>query len=208
MTIIDISSTKRRRDNGDTPFGAWMRLHPELDSRRVQIDIENLDYAPFLYVRGYLRILEEKQGYQNFPNFAQRDTHGVIDQALRFALSHPEFLAERMSPNRTKQITYGGYHLIQFERTNPADGGVRLNGMPIDDQHLLHFLQGCWEPDIQWEHLKKCQELLENIMESKTAQDLRSIAKRIKSSNDYNELELSLMRSIFDEQVQKVKVAS
>jgi hypothetical protein len=216
-------STRKRKDEGDTPFGAWMRDHDELDSKVVGFDAENLDYIFFLYKQGYLRLIEEKWGYNNFPTFAQHDTHGLVSQMCQFACSHPDFEAKRA---RTGKIVYGGYHLLQFENTNPEDGGVRLNGMPITKEQLIQFIQNIWKPIIQYETMKNCQSILIKIGKCKTKQELNTIRDKIENNNknkaelkcewctdtwcsgcfsDFNETDLILLRTVLEEQERIIK---
>ena len=208
MNMRNTSNTRRRGDNGDTPFGEWMRLHPELDSRIYGLDNENIDYTSFLYMLGYLLLLEEKIGFDKFPSFAQCDTHSVIDQMCQFAATHPDFRAKRLMQGRTEKITYRGYHLIQFEKTNPEDGKIRLNGMPITKEQLLLFLQGKWEPLVQYEHLRKHQALLIDIMKCETQEDLTEMTHHILSNIlpaiKLNGPEHELLRKVFSEQSRKV----
>ncbi len=211
MNMRNTSNTRSRGDNGDTPFGKWLRTHPELDSRITGLDVENIDYTLFLYIRGYLRLIEEKMKYDNFSTLAQRDTHGVLDQICQFACSHPDFTAKRAIAGRVEKITYGGYHLVQFEKTNPDDGGVRLNGMPVTKEQFLLFLQGEWEPIVQYRHMQKHQMLLINIIHCKTEEDLTEVKDHIVAAIlptiDPNGPEKALLRAVFNEQSRKVKQA-
>jgi hypothetical protein len=203
------SNTRRRGDSGDTPFGEWLRFHPELDSRVYGLDIENIDYTLFLYARGYLRLLEEKMKYTNFSSLPQRDTHSVLDQICQFACSHPDFTAKRVIAGRIEKITYGGYHLVQFEKTNPDDGGVHLNGMPVTREQFLLFIQGKWEPFVQYKHMQKHQVLLLDILECQTQEDLTEIKDRIVSdilpTIEQDGPEHELLRKVFAEQSDKVR---
>jgi hypothetical protein len=182
-----------------------------LDSRDIGLDNENIDYASFLYIPALLCLLEEKIGFKNFPRFAQCDTHSVIDQMCQFASTHPDFRAKRLKQGRTEKITYRGYHLVQFEKTNPEDGKIRLNGMTITKEQLVLFLQGKWEPVIQYEHLQKHQALLLDIMDCETEEDLTEIKDRIVSTIlptiDPNGPEKALLQKVFTEQRRKVKDA-
>ncbi len=205
---MNTSNTRRRGDKGDTPFGKWLRFHLELDSRTYGLDIQNIDYTPFLYKIGGLLILEEKCKYITFPDFNQRDTHSVIDQMCRFASTHPDFRAKRLIQGRPEKITYRGYHLVQFENTSPDNGGIRLNGMPITKDTLILFLRGKWEPFVQYEHLQKHQKLLLDIMKCETQEDITEvknyIVSNILSNIEHGGPEHELLRKVFSEQSRKV----
>ena len=207
MNGVPISFTRKRNNSGGSPFGMWLREHPDLDSRRIHLDIEDIDFIPFLYERGLLSLLEEKIGYLNFPTVAQADTHGVIDQALRFAFAHPDFMASRYFSGRPNKITYGGYHLVQFENTNPDDGGIHLNGMPISQEDFTSFLQGNYEPTIQYQHLCQYKKEVLRILECNTLTELGKAHEDIlKGGVDTVKPEVELLRSVFREQCQKIKL--
>jgi len=162
--------TRQRNDDKSTEFGLWTRgqlpdqkidvisidsiirrtpnimftdnmLSPE---NAVACDSENLDYIWFAYDECKIMLLEEKRfnGKQSFP---QRDTHGIIHQALEFACkSRLEF--KRESPSKNGPIEYFGYHLIQFENTNPEDGWVKIDNIEVASEQLLAFLRFEWMP--------------------------------------------------------------
>lgn len=138
-------ATTKRRDNGDTPFGDWIRCHPALTSRSGY-DLEDWDrvhtrqYFWHQYMHAELMLIEEKQFNREMTD-PQKDTLGVISQALRKSFSDPGFRVKRLYSGRPTQYTYFGYHLIQFERTSPKDGGIRIDRIPVTEQELLCFLQ-------------------------------------------------------------------
>jgi hypothetical protein len=104
----------------------------------AQFDAENLDYIWFAYRDGNLMLIEEKKyGAKQTP--AQRDTHGIIHQALKFACARRNF--ERLYPGRTKSIRYHGYHIITFENTNPQDGKIWWDKEEIDEEELVRKLR-------------------------------------------------------------------
>lgn len=88
------NNTRQREDNHSTEFGLWVRKQPELDSRHYGIDGENLDFIWFKYKSAKLMLLEEKR-YMSHPSPAQKDTHGILDQALYFACNNSDFYARR-----------------------------------------------------------------------------------------------------------------
>lgn len=90
-------------------------------------------------------LLEEKC-FRAVSSYAQRDTHGIINQALAFAFNHPDFCLKRLSSRRPVKIMYHGYHVIQFERTSPEDGRIYIDGEEVTIEQLLSFLQFKWTP--------------------------------------------------------------
>lgn len=134
-----------RRDGGDTPFSAWIRSQPELDSR-LGYDLEDFDrlhsrlYTLHQFLHGELMLIEEKQ-YNAEQSFAQIDTMSVLSQALRQGFSDPALILKRRISTRPTKITYFGYHLIQFEKSGPKDGYIRIGGIRVTEQELLRFLQ-------------------------------------------------------------------
>lgn len=133
--------TRQRDDDKSTEFGVWVRKQPELDSRRYGIDAENLDYIWHDYVNGHIMLLEEKR-YGGQPTYAQKDTHGIVDQALEFACEHDLFT--RVNPKRPRVIQYHGYHVIRFENTSPDDGWVEIDGERVTSEQLKRFLRFEW----------------------------------------------------------------
>ena len=134
--------TRIRRDKGDTPFGRWLRGNPIFDSGRG-FDAQNLDYIWHHYLDGKLMLIEEKS-YGAHQSLAQKDTHSIIDQALRFACS--QMLFSRIKKNRPRKIAYYGYHIIQFEKTSPEDGRVKVDGHIVADEQFYRFLNFEWVP--------------------------------------------------------------
>lgn len=140
--------TRSRKDDGDTPFGGWLRAHPELDSRKHGFDAENLDYIWFQYTRGKLMLIEEKM-HGAHSHAAQQDTHGIVHQALAYACANTTF--ERIYAGRSARIKYYGYFCIRFENTCPSDGRITISRLihtdgldytrEVTEDELLAFLK-------------------------------------------------------------------
>lgn len=143
----------RRNKKYETPFGAWLREHPELDSQRDGYDIEDIDetvtrFMNHKYRDGYLELLEVKEysidprtGKLKQQPFAQKDTQSIINQALQFAFNHPDFYVHRIRSDRPTKIRYGGYPLVQFERTTPDNGRIWVDGKLTTKEDFLRFLK-------------------------------------------------------------------
>lgn len=165
-------STTPRRDGGDTPFGAWIRNQPGLNSRSGY-DVEDIDrvheklYCLNQYMLGYLMLIEEKQ-YNKDPTTAQKDTLGVISQALRKGFSDDTFRVRRVFPKRPGKYIYFGYFLIQFEKTSPTDGGIHINYKPATEQELLCLLQFDKETGSRFSNFKPLEVPLESYILPKT----------------------------------------
>ena len=128
--------TRQRHDAGDTKFGEWLRSQKSLAS--VWFDAENLDYIWFAYRSGHIMLIEEKC-FMGKPSLAQRDTHGIVHQALEYACSRIPF--KRELKGRTSSIKYHGYHILQFENTGPQDGKIYWDGQEISELGLIDWLR-------------------------------------------------------------------
>lgn len=139
--------TKPRNDTEvqkDSPFGAWVRNHPELDSG-YGYDFEDMDCIWHQYVEGKMMLIEMKQ-FMAPLSYAQRDTHSIIHQALQFAFSHPDCDFSRENRKRPTKIQYFGYHVVKFERSGPDDGRIYIDGIEVSKEEFLRFLQFKWMP--------------------------------------------------------------
>jgi|SRR5579859_503912 len=140
-----MAGTTPRRDGGDTPGGDWIRRQPELSSNRGY-DLEDIDYVHtrmyywHQYLHGELMIIEEKQ-FNRDATKAQKDTFGIVNQALTNSFADPKFRVKRKFPGRTNTYTYFGYHLVQYEKTSPLDGEIRIDYTVVTPQEYLLFLQ-------------------------------------------------------------------
>jgi hypothetical protein len=130
--------TRQRIIGRDTAYIDWLRTNPKLDSQEYGYDRGDIDIVWFAYRRGLMMLIEEKC-YAGQPTKAQRDTHGILHQALKFSCSRMKF--RRYFPSRTRQITYYGYHLVQFEKTCPTDGWIKIDGDIVSADQLLAFHQ-------------------------------------------------------------------
>ncbi len=129
--------TRQRNDNHSTEFGLWLRRQKDINSSRY--DAQNLDFVWFAYRSGWILLLEEKR-YNSKQSFSQKDTHNIIHQMLELASGR---IFDTVKGRR--RISYKGYFLIQFEKTNPDDSSwIKINSESHTKEDLLFLLQyGC-----------------------------------------------------------------
>ena len=129
--------TKQRHDEHSTEFGLWLRKEHQdrIDSRICGFSAQNLDYIWHNYKEWWLITIEEKC-YCGKTSFAQRDTHGIIYQMLRYA-NHCLVFNVR---GKQSQIDYRGHYLVVFEKTTPDDGWIKVNGRPCPKAAFLELL--------------------------------------------------------------------
>ena len=128
--------TIERNDNASTEFGLWIRKQKDVDSYKG-FRAYNIDFV-WWFKKGYDKeptawmLLEEKRY-----NSKLRP-----DQHLTY-----EWLHKKIS--KLKDKTYKGFHLIQFEKTNPEDGKIFLNKKEINKVELIEFLKMNFEYPIK-----------------------------------------------------------
>ena len=114
-----------------SPFSQWLRSNTNLLSRDGYT-AHNLDYIWRNYKLRKLMLIEEKC----------RMSHVTRSQRHAFQLLHESL---RTAPPR--DWTYCGFHLVQFEKEGPEDGGgIYLNGQSITVTQLEQFLAFTWMP--------------------------------------------------------------
>ena len=113
--------TKPRYDNHGTEFGTWIRKPKEIQSN-IGFVATDLDYIWRNYKTRQFMFIEEKR-YMSEMTFPQKRTFKMI---------------HNMAVNNNK---YLGFHLIQFEFTNPDDGDIYWNYKKITTDDLIQKLQ-------------------------------------------------------------------
>jgi len=143
--------TKERIYKAKTEFSLWLRSQREIDSRYGYIATD-IDYIWLNMRKGLYMFIEEKR-YKSWPASTQIEIFKKLDDVL------------------TRDYRYRGFHLIQFENTNPDDGKIYLNGMEIDKEDLIKFLR--FEKPLKWysnyyfkKHRILDAKMLENIVET------------------------------------------
>lgn len=112
--------TKQRYDQHSTEFGLWLRKEPAIDSSLGYVTT-NIDYFWKNYKTGEFMLIEEKR-FMSEPAYFQ---HKIFEQ-LHYAFKD--------DPH------YKGFHLLQFEKTDPNDGKIYINRKEISIQQLIDFL--------------------------------------------------------------------
>ncbi len=121
-----------------TPFGRWLREQQRLDSKRIGLSIQNLDYIIHRYSwpSVHAMMLIEEKRYMALSPFAQKDTHRLINSALWHADNKPV----ANSRGQVRLFRYCGYHVLTFENTTPDDGRMWWDDMPIAVSDLFSLL--------------------------------------------------------------------
>ncbi|MCK4818212.1 hypothetical protein KA005_20750 [bacterium] len=113
--------TSKRRDEKGTEYGDWIRTPTELPSTHYWNT--NIDYLWYQKASGLWMLKEEKR-FGWLPKNWQVELFKLIDAACR------------------KDENYRGFHVIVFEKTNPDDGYIWLDGRyDISPAELIEFLQ-------------------------------------------------------------------
>lgn len=126
--------TRRRYDDGDTPYGAWLRTRHQERIGSHRFSAQNADYFWHEYRESWFIVMEEKR-YGAKQTLAQQDTHGIVVQLLEMASGS---VVRTMRGPRA--VEFRGYYLIVFDRTNPEDGGLSINGIRASKADLLCLL--------------------------------------------------------------------
>ncbi len=112
--------TLERKDGMGTAFGLWFRKQPEIDSSKGYNN-SDADYFWEDFHNGDWMIIEEKT-FKASMSFAQNKIFKKVHNSI-------------CSPQ------YKGFHLLIFEKTDPEDGRMWLDGKEINVCALIKFLQ-------------------------------------------------------------------
>ena len=153
--------TTIRRDDGDTPFGDWIRRHPGLDSIRERLSITDSDYWIHRY-RAHtdivgsravdsIMLVEVKTNLRDIP-FAQRDTLQLVDQLLRQVCYRKDgrrrYVTLKGSPGETRRVRCYGVHLLQLSSTRPDNSETILwDRQFLTEDLLVEVLRCDRDPD-------------------------------------------------------------
>jgi hypothetical protein len=157
----------------EEPWITWMRAHIAFkdtwwNGQDIDLGLMNGcalsigDIHPWEnYTRGDIMLIEGKMFQakhdvlvnMTMAHKAQQTLHYVLDWSLRTALSSvrddPDLWPRTryMLPGRAPWMRYRGYFFVQFGKTTPDDGWVRINGEQVSTEEFLSFLK--------FEHIRK-----------------------------------------------------
>lgn len=189
----------RNYPEGGTPFGNWIRRQEGLESNtRVGYVGTDLDMVWYNYVKAMLMILEIKCKMEEVGP-SQEAVEYIFHQCLQFAMNSPDFVFRSLRKPIPPKITYCGSHLIQFENTSPEDGATYIDGVRVNRQQLMDFLQFKWTPSIQC-YLEQ-QEL---IRSAHSTARLAEVAEQIKRSIRSSHPEIRLLRTLWHAKKQEL----
>lgn len=148
----------------ETPFSMWIRNNPRLPSSDG-IVVNDADYLHHLYRDDYGRdvqyiMLIEIKTFGAAPSAQQHDTLNIFGQFLRNRKRTPTKQRNFRQVEDVTNTVYSplnrcdvrvrafGAHLLQFERTSPADSSwMKLDNVPIDIETLEGLLRFDIDPD-------------------------------------------------------------
>lgn len=113
--------TKKRYDNHSTEFALWIREQNEIDSNKGYIATD-IDFMWKNYHTKQWMLIEEKRHLAE-PARWQRQMFALLNKCASFS------------------NYFYGFHLLQFENTNPDDGLIILDRKEITRDDLIEFLQ-------------------------------------------------------------------
>src|SRR5690606_24918959 len=103
----------------DSPFGAWIRSNPDLDSIRARLSVSDCDYWIHQYRAHHDRcgiravdsiMLVELKTWRADVRFAQRDTLHLVDQLLRMSTTRAD---GRRRTVRTNGLATGEQRIVR-----------------------------------------------------------------------------------------------
>lgn len=145
MPKIDFNATptttntrKLEFDNEEsTQFSRWLRNQPELDSH-LGFRTNNIDYPWQNWKTNQFLLLEEKRKMKEM-------TDSQRNQFIQFDYIFYHY----------NNDLYKGFHLIQFENTNPDDGKIFLDKKEISKEILFKFLKFEADEELYSSYFKK-----------------------------------------------------
>lgn len=110
------------KDGKDSDFSAWLRLQPEIDSKKEGYITTDIDYLWRNYKTGEWMILEEKTHGATVPRW-----QGEFLQLIDKLGAYDKF--------------YQGVYLVRFENTSPDNGRVIVNKNLLSRDEFIKFLR-------------------------------------------------------------------
>lgn len=154
-------TTIRRRPETDTPFGSWIRNHPQLDSIRERLSVTDSDWWIHQYRARTAKagskmldnvMLVEVKTHEADVRFAQRDTLFLVNQMLRKSsvVNGRRRYVKCVSPTvgETRYVRLFGVHVLTFSGNTPVDSDrIVWDSTVIDEQILVELLCFKRDPD-------------------------------------------------------------
>lgn len=142
-----------KQTTAETGFGRWMRDHPALDSAsgivRTDTDHSILRYKTHKQGRDFQLILDvEVKEFGKDPDAAQKDIllfkHQIANKTgrnMHDAVTRWTHNLKSFITGRRVKVRYLGFHLLQFEKTNPVDSAwIKWDHRRIDEESLVKLL--------------------------------------------------------------------
>ena len=123
--------TVQRRDHNGSPFGDWLRAQAALDSRDGWL-ASDLDMIWLNTATGEYMHLETKCRMAVMKEWQRRLFRDLVRRPC------------------LPDTRYRGFHLLQFEATNPLDGATYIDGRRVTLRELLDFL--AFSAPADWYH--------------------------------------------------------
>lgn len=144
--------TARRRDGNDTPFGAWIRREPRLDSIKERLSIIDTDYWIHQYRAHTDKVGTRKidsimcvelKTYEAELGYAQRDTLRLVSAMYRKVNYTKDGKCRTITlnmGNEIRSIRMYGYFVLRLQTDTPESGWIEWDGRQIDIDTLIEIL--------------------------------------------------------------------
>lgn len=142
-----------KRTTMETEFLRWMRHHSLLDPRegivRTDMDQIILRYKTHKQGRKYqLMIILEIKDYWAEPDPAQKDMLSFLHQMamktsrnMYGAVTYCVYKLKSWFSADKVRVRFLGYHLLQFEKSGPANGRIKWDRTEITEEMLVKLLR-------------------------------------------------------------------
>jgi hypothetical protein len=163
--------TAPRRDGNESPFSAWVREHPELESKGNKLSVTDSDlWCHRFSLRDERRrteaadirdaldsiMLVEVKTFMADQSYAQRDTLTVIDALMRLACTNKNGKRKsvtikdgRLQNRSMRRVRCFGVHLLELSSDRPDDSDQILWDKRhfLQEEHLIELLRFERDPD-------------------------------------------------------------
>lgn len=145
--------TTPRRDGGDSPFSAWIRNEPRLDSIKERLCVVDCDYWIHQYVPRQDRwsaqmldqiMLVELKPFQSRLSYAQRDTMRLVSACIQQVFYKKDGRVRTLRVKdgaETRRVQCFGTFLLTLEHGRPDTGGwIAWHGRKVSLDELIEIL--------------------------------------------------------------------